>query len=53
MPTIDVNDITVNYQLEGGSDGELVVLVNGLADDLQTWDFQVPALIEAGYRVLR
>lgn len=56
MPTADVNGITVNYQLEGGPDiagGELVVLVNGLADDLQTWDYQVPALLEAGFRVLR
>ena len=53
MPTAKCNDITVNYELEGSGDGELVVLVNGLADDLQTWDFQVPALLEAGYRVLR
>jgi 3-oxoadipate enol-lactonase len=29
------------------------VLVNGLADDLASWDFQVPALLAAGLRVLR
>ena len=28
------------------------MLVNGLADDLETWTGQVPALLEAGYRVL-
>ncbi|KAK5706640.1 hypothetical protein LTR97_001630 [Elasticomyces elasticus] len=52
MPTVEANQITINYQLEGES-GELVVLINGLADDLTTWDYQVPALLKAGYRVLR
>jgi 3-oxoadipate enol-lactonase len=28
------------------------VLVNGLADDLETWAYQVPAFVQAGYRVL-
>ncbi|MEO7981274.1 MAG: alpha/beta fold hydrolase [Sporichthyaceae bacterium] len=52
MPTANVNGINVNYQLEG--DGpETIVLVNGLADALDSWDFQVPALLEAGLRVLR
>lgn len=52
MPVAAVNDIEINYRLEG--DGpETIVLVNGLADDLTTWDYQVPALLEAGYRVLR
>src|SRR3954467_2737527 len=52
MATAHVNGITLNYSLEG--DGpETVVLVNGLADDLTTWDFQMPALLGAGYRVLR
>ena len=52
MPTIPVGDIDIHYALEGDGD-ETVVLVNGLADDLTTWDFQVPALLGAGYRVLR
>lgn len=52
MPTISVGDIDIHYALEGDGD-ETVVLVNGLADDLTTWDFQVPALLAAGYRVLR
>ncbi|WP_067792317.1 alpha/beta fold hydrolase [Actinomadura formosensis] len=52
MPIAAVNDIQINYRLEG--DGpETIVLVNGLADDLNTWDYQVPAFLEAGYRVLR
>jgi 3-oxoadipate enol-lactonase len=52
MPTASVNGIEINYRLEG--DGErTVVLVNGLADDLETWVLQVDDLLAAGYRVLR
>jgi pimeloyl-ACP methyl ester carboxylesterase len=52
MPTAAANGIDINYQLEG--DGpETIVLVNGLADDLETWVFQMDALLGAGYRVLR
>ena len=51
MRTADVNGISINYQLEG--DGpETVVLVNGLADDLESWGYQTPDLLEAGFRVL-
>jgi len=55
MPTIDANGITINYSREKpeSSNGNLVVLVNGLADDLATWDHQAPALLSAGYDVLR
>lgn len=52
MSTATVNGITMNYALEGEGE-QTVVLVNGLADDLLSWDFQVPALLEAGLRVLR
>src|SRR5690242_14973731 len=52
MPTASVNGIDINYRLEG--DGErTVVLVNGLADDLETWVLQMEDLLGAGYRVLR
>ena len=52
MPTASVNEVELNYSLEG--DGpETVVLVNGLADDLTTWGYQMDALLAAGYRVLR
>jgi 3-oxoadipate enol-lactonase len=52
MPTANVNGIHINYQLEG--DGpETIVLINGLADDLETWVLQMDDLLGAGYRVLR
>jgi 3-oxoadipate enol-lactonase len=52
MPVARVNDIELNYKLEG--DGEDTIgLVNGLADDLETWVLQVDEFLAAGYRVLR
>jgi 3-oxoadipate enol-lactonase len=52
MPTANVNGIHINYQLDG--DGpETIVLINGLADDLETWVLQMDDLLGAGYRVLR
>jgi pimeloyl-ACP methyl ester carboxylesterase len=52
MPTAALDRLNLNYRLEGDG-AETVVLVNGLADDLETWADQVPALLAAGYRVLR
>ena len=52
MPVARVNDIDVNYKLEGDG-AETIVLINGLADDLETWVFQVEDFLAAGYRVLR
>jgi 3-oxoadipate enol-lactonase len=52
MAMVTLNAVELNYRLEG--DGpETIVLVNGLADDLETWFEQVPDLLAAGYRVLR
>lgn len=52
MPTATVNGINLNYELEGEG-SETIVLINGLADDLESWGYQVPAFLDAGYRVLR
>jgi pimeloyl-ACP methyl ester carboxylesterase len=52
MPVAKINDIEVNYKLEGEGT-ETIVLVNGLADDLETWAFQAGDFLAAGYRVLR
>src|SRR5207247_4138212 len=52
MPTASVNGIEINYKLEG--DGpETIVLINGLADDLETWVLQMDDLLGAGHRVPR
>ena len=52
MAEISANGIELNYKLEG--DGEdTIVLINGLADDLETWALQIDDFLAAGYRVLR
>src|SRR4030067_424800 len=51
MPIVNANGIEINYRLEG--DGpETIVLVNGLADDLETWAYQTEDFLAAGYPVL-
>lgn len=52
MPIERLNGININYEDEGDG-AETVLLINGLADDLTTWAYQVPALLDAGYRVVR
>ncbi len=49
----EINGTTLNYQLDGPEYGETVVLSNSLASDLNMWKYQAPALVDAGYRVLR
>jgi pimeloyl-ACP methyl ester carboxylesterase len=54
VPKVKVNGIDINYQIDGeGAPNGTIVLINGLADDLLSWGFQMPALLDAGYRVLR
>jgi 3-oxoadipate enol-lactonase len=47
-----VNGVDLNYRLEGDG-AETIVLINGLADDLESWLEQMGDLLGAGYRVLR
>src|ERR1700722_6444356 len=51
MPIAHVNDVELNYQLEGDGE-ETIVLVNGLADDLGTWASQADDFIANGFRPL-
>ncbi len=51
MPFAAVNGIDVHYRIAGHGP-DTIVLVNGLADDLETWAFQEAELTEAGYRLL-
>lgn len=49
--TGSVSSSGIHYSIEGG--GPWVVLSHSLACDLSMWDPQAPALVDAGYRVLR
>src|SRR5271156_5626139 len=52
MPIAHVNDVELNYRLEGDGE-ETIVLVNGLADDRGTWASQADDFIANGFRLLR
>ena len=52
MAVATVNGVELNYRLEGDGE-ETIVLINGLADDLETWELQAGEFVAAGYRVLR
>jgi non-heme chloroperoxidase len=51
MPQIESNGISLNYTDSGG-DGRPVVLVHGWPLSGKSWSEQVPALTEAGHRVI-
>jgi 3-oxoadipate enol-lactonase len=48
---VQVNDIRVNYRIDGAAGAPWLTLVTGIANDLSMWDGQLAAL--AGFRVLR
>src|SRR5437764_1345872 len=52
MPMTQANGIDLHYELDGEGD-ETIVMINGLADDLETWALQLEDFLAAGYRVLR
>jgi 3-oxoadipate enol-lactonase len=52
MPFATVNDIDLHYKLDGEA-GETIVLINGLADDVESWFAQIDDFLAAGYQVLR
>ncbi|MSR14743.1 MAG: 3-oxoadipate enol-lactonase [Gammaproteobacteria bacterium] len=53
MPHFESNGATIHYRIEGDTGAPLVLLSNSLASNLSMWDLQVPALLAAGFRVLR
>jgi 3-oxoadipate enol-lactonase len=52
MPTVQLADGELHYQLEGPAGAPVLVLSNSLGTDLHMWDVQVPAFAEQ-FRVLR
>ncbi len=49
---LDRDGTRLVYWLYGAADGPLVTLTHGVSLDRHTFDEQVPALVDAGYRVL-
>ncbi len=53
MAQLTLSCVNLNYQLDGPARAPVVMLCNSLSSNLAMWDPQVPALIDAGFRVLR
>ncbi|MFC1959612.1 alpha/beta fold hydrolase [Chloroflexota bacterium] len=53
LPNSVEHAAVTHYELTGPEDGPVVVLVHGLSTPLFLWNPTVPALVAAGYRVLR
>ncbi len=51
MPTVSANGLEIAYRLDGEG-AETVLLINGLAEEKESWGLQAGTVIEAGYRVL-
>ncbi len=49
----ELADGTVHYELAGPERGQPVVLIHGFSVPCYTWDATLPALVNAGFRVLR
>jgi pimeloyl-ACP methyl ester carboxylesterase len=47
---IEVNGIRLNVVIEGS--GPEVILLHGFPDSAGVWRYQIPALVQAGYRVI-
>jgi len=53
VTNLTANGIAVDYELTGPADAPVVTLSHSLATDFHMWRLQQPALVAAGYRVLR
>jgi 3-oxoadipate enol-lactonase len=51
LPHVNTNGIVTFYEDMG--QGPAVVLIHGHSADLRLWHLQAPALVDAGYRVIR
>ena len=49
---VDSNGIRIHVTTDGPSDGEPVLLIHGFPETSYEWRYQIPALVDAGYRVI-
>src|ERR1700733_14779477 len=49
---VDSSGVSLHVEVTGPDDGTAVVLLHGFPDTGRLWSKQVPALVEAGYRVI-
>ncbi len=52
MPTVNLGEVTIAYDVAGDDDAQPVVLVSGCGGPAVGWFATVPVLVGAGYRVV-
>jgi pimeloyl-ACP methyl ester carboxylesterase len=52
LPFADNDGVRIGYDDHGPADGPVVLCIHGFPDSAALWRHQVPALVDAGYRVL-
>jgi 3-oxoadipate enol-lactonase len=52
MPVLDLDDVQLNYQVDGDPNGAPLVFANSLGTDLHLWDPILP-LLPSGLRIIR
>jgi pimeloyl-ACP methyl ester carboxylesterase len=50
--TVTVGGFSINVTDHGPIDGDVVLMIHGFPDSARLWRYQIPALVEAGYRVI-
>lgn len=50
---VELRDGVTHFELTGPKDGPRVVLIHGVSGPMGVWDRATPALVKAGFRVLR
>ena len=49
---VESNGVRLNVLTDGPSDGAPVLLIHGFPETSYEWRYQIPALVDAGYRVI-
>ncbi|MGQ4891335.1 MAG: alpha/beta fold hydrolase [Candidatus Njordarchaeia archaeon] len=50
MPYVKINGVNIYYEIHG--EGEPIILLNGILASTASWAFQVPVLVNSGYKVI-
>tara|TARA_Y100000588_G_C14250340_1_gene923207 strand:+ start:2210 stop:2998 length:789 start_codon:yes stop_codon:yes gene_type:complete len=53
MPTKKVNNVEINYQIDGDVSKQIIMFSNSLASNLNMWNLQIDHLVSLGYGIVR
>ena len=53
MPVKKINNVEINYQIDGDLSKQIIMFSNSLASNLNMWNPQIDYLVSLGYGILR